>query len=235
MKNHIHVDVQRHCMVDKRRWANMSCKTQPRLPNTRSNSSEVIGVSVDQVKKNMISRAREQTERSMASHHQKKRQKFEKAPHPIFCIELLLERRSQVQEGQADHSFSKRDSNKDNHYAHYFGMQSAIHSRRSVCIRFDRYNRNQEAHHREGPELSTEDFTNVTHRKDLTASGNEFVTTTTAEPLLKCHKKHVSQENLEKASIRDPTFDKEFRRTSTRVQRVSITFAVIVIHKWYVH
>ena len=43
-----------------------------------------------------------------------------------------------------------------------------------MCDWFDQYGRNQEGHHREGPKLSTEDLTKLTHRKDLTASGNRL-------------------------------------------------------------
>ena len=42
----------------------------------------------------------------------------------------------------------------------------------AVCVWFDKHNRHKEARHREGPESSTDDFTNLTHRKDLTASGD---------------------------------------------------------------
>ena len=63
---------------------------------------------------------------------------------------------------------------------------------------YDRYNRNQEAGHPEGRELSTEDFTNPTHRTDQTTSGNRM--RKTSEPLLKCHKKQVNEQKLEKAS-----------------------------------
>ena len=56
-----------------------------------------------------------------------------------FTSNILLcwtfpERRSQVQEGQADHSLSVYDSDKDNHCSYYFGMQSVMHLRRSVCL-----------------------------------------------------------------------------------------------------
>ena len=42
----------------------------------------------------------------------------------------------------------------------------------SVCDGLDQYNRHQEARHRERPELSTDELANLTHRKDLTASGD---------------------------------------------------------------
>ena len=41
-----------------------------------------------------------------------------------------------------------------------------------VCVCFDQYNQNKEARHREGLEHSTDDLTNLTHRKILTASGD---------------------------------------------------------------
>ena len=44
----------------------------------------------------------------------------------------------------------------------------------AVCDWSDRYYRDQEAHLREGQELSTEDLTNLTHRKDLTALGSRM-------------------------------------------------------------
>ena len=55
-------------------------------------------------------------------------------------------------------------------------MQSVMHARRSVCVCvwLDRHNQNKEARHREGPELSTDDLTNMTHRKDPTASGDRM-------------------------------------------------------------
>ena len=76
--------------------------------------------------------------------------------------------------------------------------QFCIPAGECVCVWFDQYNRNKEAFHREEPELSTDDLTNLTHRKDLTAS--ECETVKTAKPLLKCHKREVSHQTLAKAS-----------------------------------
>ena len=100
-------------------------------------------------------------------------QKFEEASHPIFsCGEpTILYRRSQVEEEQADHSLSEYDSNNDNQYSHCFGMQSVMHLCRSVCLVRSEQSK-KEARHREGPELPTDDLTNLTHRRDLTASGD---------------------------------------------------------------
>ena len=78
----------------------------------------------------------------------------------------------------------------------------------AVCDWFDRYNRD------EGPELSTADLTNLTHREDLTASRKDCVTTKNiAKPLLKCDKKQVFQHQLDKANTSRPDL------RSTRVCR----------------
>ena len=65
----------------------------------------------------------------------------------IFLHLTILERKSQVQEGQADHSLSECNSNKDNHYSYSFGMQSISVFGLISAIK------NKEAGHREGPEL----------------------------------------------------------------------------------
>ena len=50
-----------------------------------------------------------------------------------------------------------------------------MHLRRSVCVWFDQNNENREAGHREVPELAEVDLANVTHRKDVTASGDRML------------------------------------------------------------
>ena len=61
-------------------------------------------------------------------------QEFEEAPHPIFyCAEPFFERRSQVQEGQRHHSLSEYDSNKDNHYSHFF-WHAISYASTSQCV-----------------------------------------------------------------------------------------------------
>ena len=44
----------------------------------------------------------------------------------------------------------------------------------AVCVWCDQYSQNKEALHREGPERSIDDLTILTHRKDLTASGDRM-------------------------------------------------------------
>ena len=53
-------------------------------------------------------------------------------------------------------------------------MQSIMHPRRSVCVSCIRNNQNKEALHREVPEPSEDDLTNLIHRKDSTASGDRL-------------------------------------------------------------
>ena len=112
--------------------------TQQRLPNTRSNSCQVIGVPVDQDKK-MSGIARAST--GMGSHCQKMTQTFEKPLHPIL---LLLSRAR------------KEVSSRIVICRSLACTQFCIYA--AVCDWFDRHNQNQEAHRRAGPELSTEDF-----------------------------------------------------------------------------
>ena len=64
--------------------------------------------------------------------------------------------------------------------------------------------KNKEARHREVPELSEADLTNVTHSKDSPlASGDRMRNSrhSKAKPLTKCLKMQVSQQNLAKANI----------------------------------
>ena len=107
---------------------------------------------------------------------------------------MCFEERSQNQESLADHPLPRQRQSL---------FVSCWHA---ICCAFtplcvigvDQYNRNQEAHRRESPELATEDFTNVTHRTDLTASGDRMRDSETAKPLLNCHKRLASQQKLEK-------------------------------------
>ena len=52
-------------------------------------------------------------------------------------------------------------------------QQLCIYAAACVLVLIDK-SEVHEAGHREGPELSTEDFTNLTHRQDLTASGDRM-------------------------------------------------------------
>ena len=44
----------------------------------------------------------------------------------------------------------------------------------TVCVWFDQYNQHKEARHHGGPDVSTDVVTNLTHREDLTASGDRL-------------------------------------------------------------
>ena len=119
----------------------------------------------------------------------------------------FLERRSQVHERQADDPLSEYDPHENNHHSYDFGHHSCMHA--AVCGWFDLYNRNQEAYRREGLKLPTEPFTNLAHRKDLTASGNGM-----RENDDNCLTTgHVSQEarllnrSWQRTTLRDPAFD----------------------------
>ena len=117
-----------------------------------------------------------------------------------------------------------------------------------MCDWFDRYNRNEEPHRREGPELSTEDLTNLAHRKDPTATGdrmreNEENCKTIAQvwqeakfsaevgqgqyfvtrPSIKSSEgsRHECRQKTQPRS--DSTVDKEFRRVKTRMQTKDTT------------
>ena len=65
-------------------------QTQQSLPNTRSKSSWVKGVSVDLDKKYGIARARTNPNGAWDSIARKMTQKFEEASHPFFCSERFL-------------------------------------------------------------------------------------------------------------------------------------------------
>ena len=54
--------------------------------------------------------------------------------------------------------------------------------------------------HREIPELLDAYLTNLTHRKDLTASGDRMRDSKDSNIVLKSHKMQVSQQNLAKAN-----------------------------------
>ena len=54
--------------------------------------------------------------------HRQENDTFEEASRPSLCCAAILERRSQVQEGQGDHSLSKYGSNNDNYHMHSCGM-----------------------------------------------------------------------------------------------------------------
>ena len=114
-------------------------------------------------RKTMASLVLKHTERSMGSHSQRNDRYLKKTSHPIFYW--------------AEH-FSKRDlkckKGKQTLYFQSTTQTKSIIMRTlwacnqlctcvEVCDWFDRYNRNQKAHPREGLEPSTEDLTNLTH------------------------------------------------------------------------
>ena len=85
-------------------------------------------------------------------------QKFEEASHPQFDgAEPLLKGDLKSKEGKQTIHFHSTTPTK-----------AIIIRNISDC------NQNKEARHRGGPELSTVDLTNMTHRKDLTTSGDRM-------------------------------------------------------------
>ena len=77
--------------------------TEQRLPNTRSEPSWVVGVSVDQDKKNRVLLVLEQTERSLVSNpHENDTEVWRSSASDILLCRTSLEKRLQVQEGQAE-------------------------------------------------------------------------------------------------------------------------------------
>ena len=93
-------------------------QTQQRLPNTPSTSSEVHWCFCGFVYDKKYGIARAQTNHTDHGIYiaRKMTQKFEEASHPTFSCADFFERGSQVQEGQADHSLSEYDQDKDDHY-----------------------------------------------------------------------------------------------------------------------
>ena len=89
-------------------------------------------------------------------------QEFEEARHPIFCVEPLL---------QGEFSCPRRASRPLTFRVRPWLRQFLI----ALCVCFDQYNvYNEEARHREVTDLSEADLANVTHRKDLTVSGDRM-------------------------------------------------------------
>ena len=77
--------------------------TEQRLPNTRSDPSWVVGVFVDQDKKNMVLLVLKQTERSLVSHPQENdTEVWRSSASDISLCRTIVEKRLQVQEGQAE-------------------------------------------------------------------------------------------------------------------------------------
>ena len=140
-------------------------------------------------------------------------QKCEEASHPMFfCAEL----------------FPKWDLKSQTTQTKTIIIRSVLACNQlcnlaAACDWFDQYNRNQEAHRREGPELSTEDFTNLAHRTDRTASGNQMRENEEHfETIAQCHKNPVFQ-RLEKGTHKDHLCAESIRN-----------IAVILIHTWHV-
>ena len=106
--------------------------THQKLPNTRSNSSKVIGVSLDQDRKSVVSLVPPQTERSMGLHGQKMAQTFEEASHPICCCDEPLSKEDlKSKKGRQTFHFQSTTQTK-NHHAFYLGMQPVVHLRCSM-------------------------------------------------------------------------------------------------------
>ena len=117
------------------------------------------------------------------------------------------------------------------------GNQSCIYV--AVCAWYDQNNQNKEARHREVPELSEADLTNLTYRKVLTASGDRMRDSSEAKTMLKCHKMQVFQHNLAKANTltRPSFFKKEGKLTlvfreytllaAIQIQKVAFFFCAI--------
>ena len=86
-------------------------------------------------RKSTVSLVPEQTKRKMGSHRQvKDTEVWRSFTSNILLCWTLLERRCQVQEGEADRSLSEYDSNCNNQYSQCFGMQSGVSLSRSVCL-----------------------------------------------------------------------------------------------------
>ena len=94
---------------------------------------------------------------------------FEETSHPILhCAERFSKGDLKSKKGRhsfSKHSFSKYVPHKDSCHSTMLACnQLCIYA--AVCDWFRRCNRNQEAHHREGPELSTGDLTLVSKGAD---------------------------------------------------------------------
>ena len=107
--------------------------THQKLPNTRSNSSKVIGVfSGTRTGKVWYRSCPPQTERSMGLHGQKMAQTFEEASHPICCCDEPLSKEDlKSKKGRQTFHFQSTTQTK-NHHAFYLGMQPVVHLRCSM-------------------------------------------------------------------------------------------------------
>ena len=99
-------------------------------------------------------------------------QRFEETPHPIFCCaELFLKGDLKSKKGKKTIHFQSTSPTKTLVIRTIFACnQLCIYA--AVCVLLDQNNQNKEALHRGVPELSEADPTNLTHRKDLPASGD---------------------------------------------------------------
>ena len=162
----------------------------------------------------MISHVSEQSKRSMGSHRQGNAiEVWKDFTSNILLSWTILERRSQVQEEQADHPRTARDSNKDSHYSHYVDMQSVVHLRRSLCFAWSVQSKQRSlwswktrTFHRRPRELDTSWRCNWFGRRNAAK---------TAKPLFTCHKRKISQQKLAKTNffVTRPSIKNEGRRT----------------------
>ena len=124
-------------MADKKSMSKHVLQMQQRLPNTRSNSV-----------------------RSLVSDQDKKKYGIDRA-----CVEPFLKSDLKTKKGkQTTHFQSTTPRQKKSSFVlswHAIGC-ALTHAECDWC---DRYSRNQAAHRRGSPELSTEDLANLTHRK----------------------------------------------------------------------
>ena len=99
---------------------------------------------------------------------------FEEASHPIFhCAELFSTGDVMSKRSRQTVHFQSTTQTKTIIF-HTFLACSQLCIYAAVCDWFDRCNRNQEDHRREGLKLATAHLTKLAHRKGLTASGNRM-------------------------------------------------------------
>ena len=164
-------------------------ETAKRSPNMQSHSSEVIGVSVDLDRKRVWYRTcPNKPAGEWGRIARKMTQKFEEASRPIFdCAQPFLKGDIKSTKCKQTISFSEYDSNQ---FLFALYWRATSYASTPQCVSgLIRKNQNKEAWLREVPELSEADLENVTHRKDLTASGDRVQDSRDNKTIA-----HVSQE-----------------------------------------
>ena len=107
-----------------------------------------------------------------------------------------------------------------------------MHLRRSVLGLNTTVFFNKEPHHREGPELSESDLTNLTHSKNLSASGRP-------NARQQQHSKTIAQvtrcnflRSWQRPILRDPTLNQKEKEDGHLTAESKHHLAVIQIHNW---